>query len=272
MHCSPARFILLTAALGFCGCGVVDDLTTRSQSLAIQKFAVSPKEVGPGVAATLTWDVEGAEAVTINNGIGDVKAKGSMEVRADRTTSYRISAQGKSASASQTIQLVVTGTTPASPSPTPTPTPTPAPTPTPSATPTPGPTPTPVPTPRPSGASVCGTPVEIVQGCTVTVRRVETLPVGECIEMTKLTLSQGCPMVSGVSRAVSFDITVETQLRDLRWRRVEGAKDKLEPADGRLVRHGTTSSIVTQTVAEKNLTIEVISEGQQLLTFTLKNQ
>jgi hypothetical protein len=164
---------------------------------------------------------------------------------------------------------MITGTT----LPTPTPTPAATPTPTPSATPTPSPTPTPAPTPRPSGApATCGTPVEIVSGCSVSVRRVEPLATGECIEMTKLALSQGCPMVAGVSRSISFDITAETQLRDLRWRKASDARDKLEPGDGRLIRHGTTTSLATQTVADKNMTLEVISEGTVILTFTLKNQ
>ncbi len=272
MYCPTPRFVVVAASLVLAGCGVVDDITSSQQSLAIQRFVVLPKEVAPGVSATLTWDVQGAEAITIDQGIGEVKAKGSLEVRADRTTNYRLSAQGRSASASQTIQLVITGTAPASPTPTPTPTPTATPSPGPTPSPTPTPRPTPTPTPRPSGSSACGTPVDIVQGCTITVRRLETLAVGECIEMTKLALSQGCPMVTGVSRALSFDITAETELRDLRWRKADGAKDKLEPGDGRLTRHGTTSSIATQTVAEKNLTLEVISEGTVILTFTLKNQ
>jgi hypothetical protein len=75
----------------------------------------------------------------------------------------------------------------------------------------------------------------------------------------------------GSSRAVSFEVMAETQLRDLRWRKVGSSRDSLDPADGRLIRHGATTAIATQTVQEGALTIEIISEGTPILTFRLRN-
>jgi hypothetical protein len=132
------------------GCAAIDDLLNSPSDLAIQKFSVSPKELTPGTTATLSWDVKGAEEVQIDNGIGAVKSKGSMEVRAERSTTYTLLAKRGTASASSSLQVVVAGTT-ASPSPSPSPSVTPTPTPTPTPIPTPTPTPTPTPSPSPSG-------------------------------------------------------------------------------------------------------------------------
>lgn len=110
-----------------------------------------------------------------------------------------------------------------------------------------------------------------MQGCSVTIQRLQTLPAGECIEITRLAISQACPMTAGSSRAVSFDVMAETQLRDLRWRKLSTSRDSLDPGDGHLIRHGATTAIATQTVQEGALTIEIISEGTPVLTFRLKN-
>jgi hypothetical protein len=257
----------LALAAGCGACGFINDVDGPTGGLAIKKFSVSPKQVSPGSVALLSWDVEGAEEVRIDNGVGVVKPKGTLEVRADRSTTYNITAKAGTTSATASVQLLVPTSTASptpSPSPTASPTPAPSPTPTPSASPTPQPSPT--------GSSACGPSVERVQGCAVTVQRLVTLPAGECIEISRLALSQGCPMATGAARAVSFDVMAETQLRDLRWRKAAASRDGFEPGDGRLTRHGSTNAIATQTVQEPALTIEILSEGAVVLTFQLRNQ
>lgn len=257
--------VLLMVLVGGGGCGFINDVD-GPQGLAIRRFALSPKQVSPGSASTLSWQVEGAEQVQIDNGIGVVKAKGSLEVKVDRTTTYNITARSAGSSATASVQLLVSPASSVSPSPTPSPSATPTPTPTPS------PTPSASPTPRPSpGASACGESVNSVQGCAVTIQRIQTLPANECIEIPRIALSQGCPLGVGTSRAISFDVMAETQLRDLRWRKQAGSRDGLDPEDGRLIRHGSTTSIAKHTVQEGSLTIEIISEGKTILTFRLRN-
>jgi hypothetical protein len=146
--------LVLAVGLTAVGCSALSDLLNNPSGLAIQKFNASPRTIAPGGTTTLSWDIAGASAAEIDNGIGIVTPKGSMVVRPDRTTTYSITARGGTSSAAASIDVVVTGTT-AGPSPaaTPTPSPTPSPTPTPAASPTPTPTPTPAPTPTPSTGS-----------------------------------------------------------------------------------------------------------------------
>lgn len=258
-------FLLVLTGGG--GCGFINDID-GPQGLAIRRFALSPKQVSPGSASTLRWQVEGADQVQIDNGIGVVKAKGSLEVKADRTTTYNITARSAGSTATASVQLQVGPTSVASPSPSPTPVPSPSATPTPTPSPTPSASPTPSPSP---GASACGESVGNVQGCALTIQRVQTLPANECIEITRIALSQGCPLGVGTARAISFDVMAETQLRDLRWRKQAGGRDGLDPEDGRLIRHGSTTSIAKHTVQEGSLTIEIISEGKTILSFRLRN-
>lgn len=267
---SRALLVLgVLSVLTSAGCGFINDIDGPN-GLAIKKFAVSPREVVRGAASTLSWEVEGAESIQIDNGIGVVSAKGALEVRVERNTSYNITARAGSSSATASVQLLVgPGSTP-SPSPTPAPTPTPTPSPTPSPNPTPSPSPTP--RPSPSVTSACGASVESVQGCSVRIQRQRQLPYNECIEITRLALSQGCPMAMGAARAISFDVMAETELRELRWLKAAGSRDGLEPGDGRLIRRGATTAIATQTVQESALTIQIISEGTSVLTFTVRNQ
>lgn len=263
---------LLVFTAGGVGCGFINDIDGPA-GLAIKKFTLSPKEVTAGGASTLGWEVEGADQVQIDNGIGVVKAKGSREVKVSRTTTYNITARAAGSTATASVQLVVGSPSGGNPSPGATPAPSPSATPTPTPTPTPSATPSPSPTPRPSpsGTSACGASVDSVQGCSVTIQRFRTLPANECIEITRLALSQGCPLSVGSSRAISFEVMAETQLRDLRWRKMAGSRDGLEPADGRLIRHGATTAIATQTVQEGSLTIEILSEGTTILSFRLRN-
>src|SRR5262245_21468902 len=144
----PMTVLTLALVASCSGCGFINDVDGPSGGLAIKKFSVTPKEVSPGSAATLSWDVEGAEEVRIDNGVGVVKNKGTLEVRADRSTTYNITAKAGTTSATASVQLLVPTAT-ASPSPSPSPTASPSPSPTPSPTPTPSPSASPTPQPSP---------------------------------------------------------------------------------------------------------------------------
>ena len=83
------------------------DNTNGPNGLAIKKFTVSPAEVAAGGAATLSWDVEGAESIQVDNGVGAVDAKGSVELKVNQATTYKITARAGTSVATATVQLLV---------------------------------------------------------------------------------------------------------------------------------------------------------------------
>jgi hypothetical protein len=113
--------ILLFAA----GCDLAGiNLTTTSQSAAINSFGTSPPTISAGESSTLSWSVSGATTVNIDQGIGNVALSGSRVVMPGSTTVYTLTATSPSGmSVTATAQVIVSGTTPPTPTPTPTPTP-----------------------------------------------------------------------------------------------------------------------------------------------------
>jgi hypothetical protein len=145
--------LVLVAALA--GCHFIDPSET-DKPLAIQRFVAVPSDIEAGAATTLSWSVEGAESVEVDNGIGLVPANGSRTVRPEVTTHYLLVAVAGTSLATASIRVEVDapGGAPSpvpsvSPTPMPSPTPTPEPSPTPSPEPTPSPTPTPPPGDKP---------------------------------------------------------------------------------------------------------------------------
>lgn len=136
------------------GCTKLTDLLSSEteEGLAVRRFTAVPSQVAPGNSTILTWQVDGAESVEIDNGVGVVGAKGTYLVRPSATTSYRLTARSGEAQATSSIRITVTGTSP-SPAPLAAVSPTPAPTASPTPAPTPTPTPAPTPTPTPAAQS-----------------------------------------------------------------------------------------------------------------------
>src|SRR5438105_1125561 len=140
---------ILALALASLRCGLVKEFTQPS-GLSIQKFVARPADVSAGATVTLTWDVQGAETVEIDNGIGTVTASGTRQVQPAWTTSFNLVARSGTAQATATVQVrVVPGASP-SPSPGASPSPSPSPSPTPSASPSASPSPSPSPSASPS--------------------------------------------------------------------------------------------------------------------------
>src|SRR5262245_19656468 len=106
-----AALASVALALFWNGCGVIDNLN-NPDDLSVRRFNATPAEVSRGSNVTLTWDVDGAETVEIDNGVGVVKDKGSVTVRIDATTNFVLRAKKGSSSAQSTIQVVVVGTSP----------------------------------------------------------------------------------------------------------------------------------------------------------------
>ena len=102
------------AAIGT-ACGFVNP-SGDSKPLAIQRFIAVPASVTPGSSTLLSWDVEGADSIEVDNGIGLVQPTGSRSVHPAATTTYRLLAVAGTSLATASIQVVVS---PKSPSPAP---------------------------------------------------------------------------------------------------------------------------------------------------------
>ncbi|MBN2370645.1 MAG: hypothetical protein JXO72_09160 [Vicinamibacteria bacterium] len=274
---------VLVLAGGLLGCGLIEDKESPANSPLIERFVASPNPVSVGDPVVLRWDVSGAESVRIDPGVGIVTTTGSQEVLPGATTLYTLSADSGTTGATATIEVVVIGSS-ADPTPTPTPdagaTPTPTlegaatPTPTPDGTATPTPTPTPVaPTPTPASGSSpdCGAAPSTAKSCGITVTDMAALSAGECLQVTQVAVSRGCPVGFGVTRAVSFRIQAVTKAGSLGWRRASSSADVLSPASGSIAPNGPTDVALEQTVLDQALVIEIVDSGRVLMRFSIAN-
>lgn len=85
----------------------------------VSSFAANPAIVTVGQSSTLSWNVSGATAITIDNLIGTVAASGSIAVTPQQTTTYTLTATNTAGTT--TAQAVVTvNTAPSAPPATPT--------------------------------------------------------------------------------------------------------------------------------------------------------
>ena len=110
-------FVGLALVAAAFACRFVDP-SGAGKPLAIQRFIAVPAAVAAGSSSVLSWDVEGADSIEVDNGIGLVQPTGSRTVRPAATTTYRLMAVAGTSLATASIRVVVT---PASPSPSPSP-------------------------------------------------------------------------------------------------------------------------------------------------------
>jgi hypothetical protein len=119
-HCPsrPRTLVLLGVALVATAfaCRFVDP-SGEGKPLAIQRFIAVPAAVGAGASSVLSWDVEGADSIEVDNGIGIVQPTGSRTVRPAATTTYRLMAVAGTSLATASIRVVVTPASSPSPSP-----------------------------------------------------------------------------------------------------------------------------------------------------------
>jgi hypothetical protein len=260
----------LLAAVLAVRCGLIREFTQPTE-LSIQRFAAAPADLQAGAATTLSWEVEGAETIEIDNGIGTVTAKGTRQVRPEWTTSFNLVARSGSSQATATVQVRVAPMSLGSPSPSPSPKPSPTPTPSPGASPSPSPSATPTPAPSPTPTPVnCGPPAEFAGNCVLTTVRPNALPAGECVEINQVTVAQSCPVGFATVRSVSFNTTAFSS-RQLRWRRSVTSSDVLEPAGGTISRNGSTAVLLSDLVLDSAVTIEIVDGDRVLVAFTLRH-
>jgi peptidoglycan-associated lipoprotein len=83
----------------------------------VKSFTAEPSSIQRGQSAMLRWSVEGADSVTIDNGIGTVNASGNRQVFPSSTTTYRLTAKNESGETPATARVNVTEPPPPPPPP-----------------------------------------------------------------------------------------------------------------------------------------------------------
>lgn len=73
----------------------------------IAVFTGMPQQINPGGQATLTWDVTGATALTIDNGVGTQPLMGTRQVSPAVTTTYTLTADGPGGTTSAQVTITV---------------------------------------------------------------------------------------------------------------------------------------------------------------------
>jgi len=76
-------------------------------SALVVRFDATPSSISAGQSSQLTWVVQGASSVSINNGVGNVAATGSTTVTPATTTTYTLTAVGPSGNVTATATVTV---------------------------------------------------------------------------------------------------------------------------------------------------------------------
>lgn len=82
--------------------------TPQGEPPRIIGFTAQPATINRGDSATLSWEVEGQVTnLRINNGVGNVTGKSSVEVTPDATTTYRLEATNSAGTSTATVTVTV---------------------------------------------------------------------------------------------------------------------------------------------------------------------
>ncbi|MCL4783063.1 MAG: OmpA family protein [Bryobacterales bacterium] len=80
---------------------------TKPAAPTIATFVAEPSSIDRGQSSTLRWVVEGADEVSINNGIGTVMASGTRQVFPNNTTTYVLTARNAGGSVTRSVTVNV---------------------------------------------------------------------------------------------------------------------------------------------------------------------
>ena len=76
----------------------------------VTNFYATPSTLQRGRTATLRWVVKGAEAISIDNGVGSVSYNGAYNVSPQVNTTYNLTAASRNGTAKASVTITVTGT------------------------------------------------------------------------------------------------------------------------------------------------------------------
>ena len=79
----------------------------RPQPPAILVFAATPDEITIGQSVTLKWSIKDATSVSIDQGVGDVPATGSVILSPTRTVAYTLTATNAGGTVSKSVVIYV---------------------------------------------------------------------------------------------------------------------------------------------------------------------
>jgi hypothetical protein len=85
----------------------VTSVTAAQNSASVVRFDATPSNIAAGQTAQLTWIVQNATSVTINNGVGNVALTGSTTVSPSATTTYTLTAVGAAGNVTATATVTV---------------------------------------------------------------------------------------------------------------------------------------------------------------------
>lgn len=83
----------------------VEDKVVPAPTIAT--LVAEPSTIDRGQSSTLRWVVEGADEVSINNGIGTVMASGTRQVFPSNTTTYTLTARNVGGSSTRSVTVTV---------------------------------------------------------------------------------------------------------------------------------------------------------------------
>jgi uncharacterized cupredoxin-like copper-binding protein len=94
--------------------GLSSSATTRvtagsANAAQVLRFDATPSSIAAGQSSQLTWVVQGATSVSINNGVGTVAATSSATVTPATTTTYTLTAVGPTGNVTATTTVTVGG-------------------------------------------------------------------------------------------------------------------------------------------------------------------
>jgi len=79
----------------------------RPEPPEIVIFGATPSEINPGQSTNLKWGIRDATSVTIDQGIGEVSASGSVEVSPSKTIAYTLTATNAGGTVSKSVVVYV---------------------------------------------------------------------------------------------------------------------------------------------------------------------
>ncbi len=82
--------------------------TTPAAPPRIIRFTATPASIVSGQHSTLNWQVENADTVTIDNGVGTVALTGSQDVAPTQTTTYTLTATSRTGTSTAQVTVNVT--------------------------------------------------------------------------------------------------------------------------------------------------------------------
>lgn len=100
--------LILAVTLGACSTSPKPGSDDRP---VIAQFEASPATITKGGSSQLTWDVTGADTVTLDKS-GSVKLKGDLTVRPNSTTNYTLTARNAAGDTTKTVTVTVTAPNP----------------------------------------------------------------------------------------------------------------------------------------------------------------